>query len=403
LLIRAVDEFTGFLAPAHLERFHADLGVSYGALGLVMAMPYLGGLAADALLIRSDGTDRKHVCIAGALTTAVSLLVVAVAGGVWPLAAGGLIWGMGATALVEGGEIALSNGAEGPLERTLARVNLGAVLGDLSAPLVVAAARLAGVDWRWLFVAAAALTGGYAVVLARRRFPPPRPAPASAALDEQLDADSGRDLAGAEVPGAGGAEPVPILRHAAVWWIGVAAFVTGPLDEPLLATVLAYVQQQRGVSGTVVQLLAAGFVAGGVAVFTVLLSHVEARQAPAMLVGAGAMMAVAGFGILLVPVWAIALVGFAHSAALDAQWLTMQAAALRVAPGREGRAGALIDVIEIVSLVVPITFGLVAERAGLGASVACYAVWPLLLVVPAAGLHRCRPGAHDRRAAARAS
>ena len=151
-------------------------------------------------------------------------------------------------------------------------------------------------------------------------------------------------------------------------------------------------QRERGVSGTVVQLLAAGFVAGGVAVFTVFLRHVEARQAPAMLLVAGVATAIAGFGILLVPVWAIALVGFAHSAALDAQWLTMQAAALRVAPGREGRAGALIELIEIVSLVVPIAFGLVAERVGLGAAVACYAVWPLLLVIPAAGLRRCRRG-----------
>ena len=374
-----MDEFTGFLAPAHLERFHADLGVSFGALGLVMAMPYLGGLLGNALLVRSDGSDRRAVCLAGAALTAASLVLMALAGGAWWLAIGGLAWGAGATALVEGGEIALANASEGPLERTLARVNLGAVLGDLAAPLVVAGARLAGVGWRPLFLLGAGGVIVYAVALARQRFPPPRPARSPT-------------LAPGGADGAGDDRPVPILRHAAIWWIGVAAFITAPLDEPLLATVLAFVQRERGVSGTVVQLLAAGFVAGGVAVFTVFLRHVEARQAPAMLLVAGVATAIAGAGILLVPVWAIALVGFAHSAALDAQWLTMQAAALRVAPGREGRAGALIELIEIVSLVVPIAFGLVAERVGLGAAVACYAVWPLLLVIPAAGLRHCRRG-----------
>lgn len=374
LAVRFVDEFTGFLAPAHLERFHADLGVSYGALGLVMAMPYLGGLLGNALLVRSDGTDRRAVCLAGAVLTAASLVLMALAGGTGWLVVGGLAWGAGATALVEGGEIALANTTDGPLERTLARVNLGAVLGDLAAPLVVAGARLAGIGWRPLFLAAAVAVLAYATVLARRGFPAPRTVAAPTG-------DGGTDAA-----------PVPILRHGAVWWIGMAAFVTAPLDEPLLATLLAFVQRERGVSGTTVQLLAAGFVAGGIAVFTVLLRHVEARQAPAMLAGAAVVMTVAGFGILVVPVWAIALVGFVHSAALDAQWLTMQAATLRVAPGREGRAGALVELIEIVSLAVPIAFGFVAERAGLGAAMACYAAWPLLLLVPAIGLRRARRG-----------
>jgi len=101
-------------------------------------------------------------------------------------------------------------------------------------------------------------------------------------------------------------------------------------------------------------------------------------------------MAVTGAAVLIVPGWMIALVGFVHSAALDSQWLSLQAAALRVAPGREGRAGALIDVIELFSLFIPVAFGLVADHYGLAWSVACFAALPLFLLLPARGLRRAR-------------
>jgi hypothetical protein len=153
---------------------------------------------------------------------------------------------------------------------------------------------------------------------------------------------------------------------------------------------LAFVERERATSGGAAQLLGAAFVAGGLSVYTVLVRHLEARHISTVFLLAGAMMATSALATLVVPVWAIAVVGLVHSTALNGQWLVLQAAALRVAPGREGSAGALIDTVEVLSLAVPVVFGVVAERHGLGWSIACYAVWPLLYALPAAGLRHAR-------------
>ena len=372
MTIRAIDEYTGFLAPGHLQRFHDELSISYGALGVVMAMPYLGGLVSNVVLVRTDGTDRKRVCVGGAIVTAIAMLLIAFSTGLVTLCAATLLFGVAVSCLVDGGEIVLANATDGPLERILARVNLGGTFGDLAGPLVIAGTRWLGVEWRWLFGATSIAIAVYAAVLSRQTFSPAR----EVEVEVEVDAPA----------------PTSVLRHRAIWWLGVAALIGNPLDEPFLATLLAFVERDRAISGGAAQLLGAAFVVGGLSVYTVLVRHLEARHISTVFMLAGLMMATSAFATLFVPVWAIALVGLMHSTALNGQWLVLQAAALRVAPGREGSAGALIDTIELVSLVVPVAFGFVAQRHGLGWSIACYSAWPLLYIVPAIGLRRERLG-----------
>src|SRR4051812_9001867 len=350
LVVRALDEFTSFLGPGHLEQFHHELRASYGALGVMLAMPYVGSLLGNLFVARSDGTSRKSLAVGGAAALSLSMFANAAANGVIALCVAAFGLGVASTCLVEGGEMALANATDGPLERTLARINLFGTFGDIGGPLLIAATRYCGIDWRWLFAAAGVVVGAYALTIAFQRFPtaPPR----------TTDADDP-------------AMSIPILRHRAVWWIGAAAFLASPLDEAFLATVLAFAQEQRGVSGTAAMLLGAGFVAGGLVAFTVLVRHIEARDVPAILTICALSMAASSVAIVVVPAAAIVLVGLVHSAALNAQWLSLQAASLRVAPGREGRASALIDVIEISSAGVPIAFGLVADRYGLRWSILC--------------------------------
>jgi MFS transporter, FSR family, fosmidomycin resistance protein len=372
LLIRLLDESTGFLAPGHIEQFHRELHASYAALGFMLAMPYFGALSGNVFVARSDGTNRKAVAVGGAFVLAASMFVSAAAHGVVVLCVGAFAFGVGSTCLVEAGEIALAGASDESLERTLSRVNLFGTIGDIAGPLVIAATRVMGVEWRWLFIAAGVFVGLYAAFLAGQKFPPPIAAPRSS--DTDLDQ----------------AAMVPILRHRAVWWIGVAAFVTSPLDEAFLGTVLAYAEERRSLSGATAMFLGAGFVAGGLIVYTVLVRHIEARDAPAMLTICGIAMAASSLAVLFVPGVVLVLIGLVHSASLNAQWLSLQAAALRVAPGREGRAGALIDLIDTASVGVPIAFGIVADRYGLSWSIACFAGLSLLLLLPASGLRAAR-------------
>ena len=197
LLVRFVDESTGFLAPASVEDFRADLDIGYATAAAMFVTYGVGGVVGNLVVAATDGRSRKGVTVGGALTTAASLLIIGAATGGWMMLLGTGVIAVGSTMLVHGGEIAITNalaaeGLDHELERVLARGNLFAVVGDMAAPLALAALRAAGVDWRWVFAGAAAMVLVYAAVLAGETFP--------AAVD-------------AAAVEAGGGTPLPVRRQ----------------------------------------------------------------------------------------------------------------------------------------------------------------------------------------------
>ena len=312
--------------------------------------------------------------VGGAVVTSLSLVVSAVATGFWTLAVGSLLLGFGATCLVHAGEIVAVANGERPVEATLARLNLGAVAGDLLGPLTIAAGRAAGLSWRVIFAGAALWTMAYALHLATLRFPPARP------VSEPDQSD-------------GGSAP---FRTGGAVVIGVIALLTTPLDETFLGMVLVFAEVGRGVSPSVAGALGAAFVAGGILTFTVLPRRLAA-VAPAVVVAvAGVAMATSAIAVLVVPTAGLVLVGVVHSCALNASWLALQATALRLNPGREGKTSALISTIELGGFVLPVLIGVIADRAGLAAALVAFAS----LAVASSVVALLGAGALGRRATA---
>ena len=253
LIVRLVDETTGFLAPASVEQFRTDLGIGYGIAGAMfvaygLRWPVRGDgrrpvRRQEPQDRHLDGRDGARCCrspIIGAAQSAPWLLV------------GAFLDATGATMLVHGGEISIANalaaaGLGHQLERVLARSNVYAVVGDAVGPLIVAATRAAGLGWRPLFFAVAVLVAVYGVVLSRLTFP--EPVVATADVGERL---------------------VPVHRQATVWLVALAAAATMPLDEAYLATVLAFAEVFQGFSSSGAALLGATFVAGGLVSLTAL-------------------------------------------------------------------------------------------------------------------------------------
>ena len=371
LIVRLVDETTGFLAPSSVEQFRSDLGIGYGIAGAMFVAYGCGGLFGVLAVARSDGKSRKTVTWTGAMVLAGSLAIVGAAQSAPWLLVGAFLDATGATMLVHGGEISIANalaaaGAGHQLERVLARSNVFAVIGDATGPLIVAATRAAGVGWRPLFFAVAILVALYGIVLSRLTFPEPVVAVA----------ENGERL-------------VPIHRQGAVWLVALAAAATMPLDEAYLATVLAFAEVRQGFSSSGAALLGATFVAGGLVSLTAL-TGVIARTSMATLLtvsalGLSAVMAVAALG----PGWVLVPVGLVHSGLLMATWLALQTTVLRANPGREGATKVIVEVLETASFGVVVAIGVLADRAGLRWAMAAFAVLPLLLV-PVATAYRRR-------------
>jgi MFS family permease len=370
LIVRLVDETTGFLAPASVERFRTDLGIGYGIAAAMFVAYGLGGLFGVVAVARSDGKSRKTVTWSGAIVLAASLAIMGAAQSAPWLLVGAFLDATGATMLVHGGEIAIANalaaaGLGHQLERTLARSNVLAVAGDAIGPLVVAATRAAGLGWRPLFFGVAALVALYGVVISRLTFPDPV-APT---------VDSG-DL-------------VPVHRQATVWLVALAAAATMPLDEAYLATVLAFAEVREGFSSTGAALLGATFVAGGLVSLTGL-ADVIARTSMSTLLtvsafGLSAVMVVATVG----PGWVLVPVGLVHSGLLMATWLALQTTVMRANPGREGATKVIVEILETASFAIVLAIGVIADRAGLRWAMATFSVVPLLLV-PVAMAYRRR-------------
>lgn len=318
-----------------------------------------GALLGQLPVIWSDGRNRKPVVVGGALTMAVSLVVSGAAVNGWWLALGSFLFGIGSTSLVHAGEITAAAVSTRPLESTLARLNLAGVVGDVIAPVVIALSRLAGLGWRPLFFAAAVLVLLYALWLAALPFPQ------------------------APGPVEEGVAPPPRFRTRAAWGFGLLAFLTMPLDESFLAVVLAFVEVERQVSPAMAAVTAIGFVAGGVLSFTVLVNVAERLPGPVVFAGSALLMAASTVLIVVSPIGVILLLGITHSIGLNSSWLVLQAATLRLNPGREGLTKAIVEVAEITALAIPFALGVLADSAGLGWALAAYGGVALLAALAA--------------------
>jgi MFS family permease len=364
LAVRFVDESTGFLAPASVEDFRADLGIGYGTAAAMFVSYGVGGVVGNIAVAATDGRSRKPVTVGGAATLALALLVLAGAPNGWVMLLGTGLLAVGSTGVVHGGEIAVANaladvGAGGDLERVLARGNLGAVAGDIAGPAALAALRAAGVDWRPVFVGAALLAAGYALLLAALEFP--------AAVSDPAD----RDV-------------VPVRRQRLVWILALAAFVAMPLDEAYLATVLAFTETTVGWTDAQAAALGIAFVAGGVLAFTVLPGVVGRLPLERLFTASGVLLAAVMALAAGAPGWVLVPAGIAHSTVLNALWLGEQAVVLRANPGREGRTKLIVELLEGSSLLLVVMIGVLADRQGLRAAMWAFAALPLLLIVAAA-------------------
>jgi len=165
-----------FIPGGILPDIAADLGVTPGQAGQTVTVTALVGfLAAPTIGILTPGLDRRTLLVALAVAAGVSNLVVAIAPSLWLLLVARFLLGVaisGFWAMM----LTVAAQLTGPerLGRGVMLVNAGTSLATVAGvPLAVALTAL--VDWRAVFVGAAALSVVVAVAL-RLLLPPVPPA-----------------------------------------------------------------------------------------------------------------------------------------------------------------------------------------------------------------------------------
>jgi fucose permease len=238
--------------------------------------------------------------------------------------------------------------------------NLLGSTGDLLGPAVVVGVAALGVSWRWSFVVTAALVAGYGLWLATLRFPPPHP---------------GGD--GETVRGA----LLSVARDPVVWLAGLVALLLGPLDEPLLAFMIAHLVDARGLTEAGATVVATLSVVGGFAGYATL------RVRPSALPVDAALLATATTAVVVAPGPVTASVAsLLIGLFLIRVWIDLQARILRVRPGQTGTVKAVVTVIETFGWGLPVLAGVVADHLDVTAGLASYAVMAWALAAAALGL-----------------
>ena len=365
LSVRMMDEWIAFLPSGAFEAFRNDLDLSYGGAATIITLMGIGALVGSAFTVLADTHSRRAIATIGAYGYAASIATFGLGHAVWVLALGSIGIGMFSTALVDAVEVAMVDVAGDDLEPLLARINVGATIGDLSGPVVLATTTALGGSWRVALVGSAVVMAGFATLVAASPLPPPRaPTRPDDASPSPLRATFG------------------LLRLGRVWWAGLLGAGLVALDESYLGFIIAGFEGERGTSRAAAVALGSASVVGAAITSLWLARRTplwEARRR--MTVAAAVMTVTAALFAVLPTVWLPTAAIVVFDGALIGFWLPLQAIALRLVPGRTGSTKAVIGAIEMLGLLIPIGVGVVADRAGLGVGLLAFAAVPAALLL----------------------
>lgn len=353
LAVRLLDESTSFVLPGTFESLRADLDLTYAQASSAFLAIAVGAVAGGLATVAADYRSRRAIAGGGAFASAAALLVIGTADSYGLLLAGAFMVGAASTAMVDTCEIALADLAGDDLEKHLTVQNLWGSVGDLLGPAIVVTVAALGLSWRVSYVVGAGLVLLYGAWLASLPFPPPHPHP------------DGHRVGGAVTS---------VLRDPAVWLAGTAVMLLGPLDEPMLAFLIAHLQQARGLTETGATLIAALSVVGAFVGYATLRRW---KNAPALDV---ALLAMATSALVAAPDALTASgVSLLVGVFLVRVWVALQARVLRIRPGQAGTVKAAVALIETAGWGLPLVAGAVADHANVTAGLGTYAAvaWAL--------------------------
>jgi predicted MFS family arabinose efflux permease len=226
--------------------------------------------------------------------------------------------------------------------------------------LTLAACAALGLDWRGAFVGVGTAMVGYAIWIATQPLPPPRPA---------------------------SERPPPLtaiwttLKDPRVLFLALVLGLYGLLDEPLDGFLIADLERVGHLSPALAALPVMAILIGGLTGFGAYERFARALASRLGLIVWALAMTIALAATVLAPWLPLQMAagfGFGLTGAVFYTALDAQALALR--PGQAGATSAVVSTIGMLGVGFPALVGAVADRAGLGAGLAVYAVIPAIIV-----------------------
>jgi hypothetical protein len=240
------------------------------------------------------------------------------------------------------------------LARSMVFGAAGAVLG----PALLIVATAAGFGWRVAFVACALSMATYSAWLTRLPFAAP-------ARPETRVARALR----------------PILRDARVWYCGLLALLVGPLQQPLTAFLIAYLQRVGDAPAALAVSVQVAWVVGAV---SAALAASRAGARAGGLAGPAVALLASTLGVLVPSIPVVMLCLLVNGFAMTRFFLALKTRIRWLHPDRLGGVTAVVSTLEFSGFLLPVAAGALADAFGIAAGVVCYAGMAGLLVVAVA-------------------
>lgn len=383
LAAELVDELVDGTTGAAWPLLRSDLALNYLQVGLLLGIPAVfGNLLEPVLGFLWDAGYRRQLVLGGGVCFALALVLIATAGGFWPLLLALLLFYPASGAFVSLTQAALMDADPARHEQNMARWALAGSVGNLGGPLLVALSVALGGGWRAVF---AGLAGLALVALAllwwvRGQLNPVTP----------LSSEPSRQ---------------PLSATFRAGWQGFrAALSRGQIRLSLLLLecadllldvfrgfVALYFVDAAGATaaqaGLAVIVLTGVGLLGDVLIVPVL----ERVSGVAYVRLSAAVVAMAFAAFLLLPQLGVKLALLGVLGLLTSGWYAvLQARLYTLLPHQSGTVMALGAVSAVVAGLVPIVLGALAQRFGVQAALWALLLGPLALVLglPRAALRR---------------
>lgn len=367
LVVEFLDELAGGVLGAAVPQLRTDLGLSYGQVGALFAVPALvGNLIEVPFGVLADRGHRRRLVVGGGVAFTAALAVMATAPGYAVLLAAVVVYYPASGAFVTLSQAVLVDTDPGEGSALMARWTLAGSVGVVAGPLLYGVVVALGGDWRIAlgFVAALFAVGTVAVA---------RLAIGEATLDDDDTPPGWRDVLAA-------------ARRRSVLAATALLHLSDLLGDVLTVFLGLYLVDVAGLSpgGAALGLAlwaGAGLVGDGLAV--ALLDRLDGR----VVVRATAVVATGIFAaMLLVDPVPVKLALVAALGLATAGWYpVLQARFYATMAGRSGIAVSLGSASGILAGAIPLALGYVAGRVGLGPMMWLLLAGPLALVI---GLRR---------------
>ncbi|HVF57827.1 MAG TPA: MFS transporter [Pyrinomonadaceae bacterium] len=185
LLIEFTDELLFGVREAAWPLVRDDLRLSYVEVGVLLSVPgLLGNLIELSFGILADVWKRRVLILAGGVLFAAATLLIGLSYSFPVLLFAFVVLNPASGAFVGLSQAALMDAAPARHEQNMARWTLFGSLGNAVGPVVVGAAVMLGLSWRWLFAGLGAFS--LLMLAAAWRFPFPTPATTNSAHELRL-------------------------------------------------------------------------------------------------------------------------------------------------------------------------------------------------------------------------